>query len=139
MVAQAGPGSLAASQRGEALLRSTAPVAGSILALSLAACTTSASVADIPPEYLIADRDGTSAAFYLRNLDDARRAVSDRRRSGNLSKSEARALKKQQGVLRALGERYGADGLSESEERELAMLSQALLDLSRAPARPPPQ
>ena len=120
-------------------MRSTAPVGGSILALSLAACTAPASVADIPPEYLIADRDGTSAVFYLRNLEDARRAVSDRRRSGDLSKSEARALRKQQGVLRALGERYAADGLSESEERELAMLSQALLDLSRAPSQAPPQ
>ena len=77
--------------------------------------------------------------LYLRNLDDARRSVSDRRRSGDLTKSEARALKKQQRVLQALGDRYAADGLSESEERELAMLSQALLDLSRAPVQPPPR
>ena len=111
-------------------------VTGSLLTVSLAACTSPASVADIPPEYLVADRDGTSAVLYLRNLDDARRSVSDRRRSGDLTKSEARALKKQQRVLEALGDRYAADGLSESEERELAMLSQALLDLSRAPALP---
>ena len=114
-------------------------VMGSILGASLAACTTPASVADVPPEYMIADRDGTSAVLYLRNLDDARRSVSDRRRSGDLSKTEARALKKQQRVLQALGDRYGEDGLSTSEERELAMLSQALLDLSRAPVQPPQQ
>ena len=114
-------------------------VTGSLLTVSLAACTSPASVADIPPEYLVADRDGTSAVLYLRNLDDARRSVSDRRRSGDLTKSEARALKKQQRVLQAMGHRYAADGLSESEERELAMLSQALLDLSRAPVQSPPQ
>lgn len=114
-------------------------VTGSLLAVLLAACTTPASVADVPPEYLVADRDGTSALVYLRNLDDARRSISDRRRNGDLSKSEARALKKQQGVLQALGDRYAADGLSESEERELAMLSLALLDLSRAPVQPAPQ
>lgn len=114
-------------------------VMGPILSISLAACTTPASVADVPPEYLVADRDGSSAMHYLRNLDDARRSVADRRRSGDLSKSEARSLKKQQRVLQALGDRYAADGLSESEERELAMLSQALLDLSRAPPQAPPQ
>lgn len=111
-------------------------VMGSVLVVSLAACTKPASVADIPPQYLVADRDGTSAALYLRNLEDARRSVSNRRRSGDLSKSEARALKKQQGALHALGDRYASDGLSASEERELAMLSQALLDLSRAPVSP---
>lgn len=113
-------------------------VMGSILAALLAACTTPESVADVPPEFLVADRDGTSATLYLRNLEDIHSSVLDRRRSGDLSKSEARALKKQQRVLQALGDRYAEDGLSASEERELAMLSQALLDLSRAPA-PPPQ
>ena len=114
-------------------------VTGSLVAVSLAACATPESVADVPPEYLVADRDGTSVMLFVRNLDDARRSVSDRRRSGNLSKSEARALKKQQRAVQALGDRYAADGLSESEERELAMLSQALLDLSRAPVQSPPQ
>lgn len=112
---------------------------GLLLTASLTACTSPAIVADVPPEYLVADRDGTSATLYLRNLDDARRSISDRRRNGDLSKSEARALKKQQRVLQALGDRYAADGLSESEERELAMLSQALLNLSRAPVQPAPQ
>jgi hypothetical protein len=137
MAAQGETANLAASQRGEASMRSIAM--SSILAASLAACTTPESVADVPPEFLVADRDGTSAMLYLRNLEDIRSSVSDRRRSGDLSKSEARALKKQQRVLQALGERYAEDGLSASEERELAMLSQALLDLSRAPAQPPPQ
>lgn len=114
-------------------------VMGSLLAASLAACTSPESVADIPPEYPVADRDGTSAVLYLRNLDDARRSISDRRRSGDLSKTEARALKKQQRVLQALGDSYAEDGLSASEERELAMLSQALLDLSRAPVQPQAQ
>ena len=41
-------------------------------------------------------------------------------------------------MLAALGDRYAEDGMSESEERELAMLSQVFLDLARAPARPPP-
>jgi hypothetical protein len=137
MAAQGGARTLAVSLRGEASMRSIGM--GSLLAASLTACTSPASVADIPPEYLVADRDGTSAVLYLRNLHDARRSVSDRRRNGDLTKSEARALKKQQRVLQALGDRYAEDGLSESEERELAMLSQALLDLSRAPVQSPPQ
>ncbi len=117
-------------------MRGIAAMWGSIFAVSLAACAAPSGVAEIPPQFLVADRDGTSAMYYLRNLDDADDAVADRRRSVDLSRSEARGLKKQQRVLRALGDRYAADGLSESEERELAMLSQALLDLSRAPAPP---
>jgi hypothetical protein len=116
-----------------------AALIGLALSFALAACAAPSSVADIPPEYLVAERDGTSLVYFLRNLDDAEDAVSDRRRSGDLSRSEARALKKQQRVVQTLGDRYAADGLSESEERELAMLSQALLDLSRAPSPLPPQ
>lgn len=118
-------------------MRSTAAMAGSALALSLAACAAPATVADLPPQYLVVSTHGTGPALYGRNLEEADRAVSDRRQRGELSKSEARALKRQHQALRNLGDRYAADGMSESEARELDMLSQALLDLSRSPGQPP--
>jgi hypothetical protein len=118
-------------------MRSIAAITGPALALSLVACAAPGAVADLPPQYLVAGVDGTAPAFYGRNLEDADRAVSNRRQRGELSKSQARALKKQHQALRNLGDRYAADGMPESEARELDMLSQALLDLSRSPVQPP--
>ena len=120
-------------------MRSVAAIAGSALALSLAACAYPQTAADLPPQYLVVSTDGAAHALYARNLEDADRTVSDRRRRGDLSKSDARALKRQHQALRNLGDRYAADGLSQSEARELDMLSQALLDLSRSQVQPPPR
>jgi len=45
--------------------------------------------------------------------------IRDGRRSGELTKREARGLKREAGMIGTLSDRYAVDGLSDSERREL--------------------
>jgi hypothetical protein len=61
-----------------------------------------------------------------RDLRRARDLISQGREDGDLSKREARALRREARQIDTLAERYGRDGLSESEQRELDMRVQVL-------------
>ncbi|MDK2762003.1 MAG: hypothetical protein KYX64_11675 [Sphingopyxis sp.] len=69
---------------------------------------------------------------YRYDIREARDRISRGRHNGELSKSEARGLKREAGQIAALAERYGRDGLSDSERRELDMRTQVLKDLTAA-------
>lgn len=66
------------------------------------------------------------------DLREARKRISNGRDTGQLSKREARALRREAGQISALAERYARDGLSDSERRELDMRTQVLRDLTAA-------
>ncbi|WP_144062182.1 hypothetical protein [Sphingomonas sp. MM-1] len=67
-----------------------------------------------------------------RELGETRKRIKRGRDSGDLSKQEARALRKEADQIGTLAERYGRDGISDSERRELDMRSRALGGLTEA-------
>ena len=69
---------------------------------------------------------GSADPALGRDLRRARDLISQGREDGDLSKKEARALRREARQIDALAERYGRDGLSESEQRELEMRVQVL-------------
>jgi hypothetical protein len=81
----------------------------------------------------------SSATGRIEN-DLARDRIREGRRSGTLTKSQARALRKEAHMNDALAARYARDGLSDSEQRELDMRGRALQSLTEAqrsqPSRP---
>lgn len=60
------------------------------------------------------------------DLADARDLIRDARAEGNLSKREARALKREARQIDTLAQRYGRDGLSDPERREIETRTQLL-------------
>lgn len=66
------------------------------------------------------------------DLRETRARIRDGRDAGQLSKREARALRREAGQISTLADRYGRDGLSDSERRELEMRAQVLRDLTAA-------
>lgn len=61
----------------------------------------------------------TTAPSVDRDIDTLRDRIRAGRNSGELSKREARGLKREAGMIGTLADRYAADGLSDSERREL--------------------
>lgn len=61
-----------------------------------------------------------------RDLRDVRGRIDDARESGRISRGEARGYRREARAIGALASRYGADGLSPWEERELEFRAQAL-------------
>lgn len=59
-------------------------------------------------------------------LRDIRGRIERARESGDLSRSEARALRRETRLIGRLADRYGRDGLSPFERSELQMRTQAL-------------
>ncbi len=62
----------------------------------------------------------------LDGIDDGIRAG---RASGQLSRKEARALRRENGVIGSIGSRYAANGLSQSEARELQTRTEVMRDI----------
>lgn len=60
------------------------------------------------------------------DLRETRQRISRGRADGELSKREARSLRREARQISTLGERYGRDGLSDSEARELETRVQIL-------------
>lgn len=72
-------------------------------------------------------------AFVLgRELRDVDEQIDNLRGQGAVSKREARSLRRQSGQLSDLADRYGADGLSSDEKRELETRTQLLRDQTAA-------
>ncbi|MBJ7439704.1 MAG: hypothetical protein JHD35_11855 [Sphingopyxis sp.] len=66
------------------------------------------------------------------DLRETRTRIRDGRNEGQLSRREARALRREAGQISTLADRYARDGLSDSERRELEMRAQVLRDLTAA-------
>lgn len=74
-----------------------------------------------------------------RELQESRDRIREGRRSGALTKAQARRLRKEASVNDALAQRYARDGLSYSEQRELDMRGRALQSLTEAQRSQPPR
>jgi hypothetical protein len=72
-------------------------------------------------------------AVAERDLRETRRIIEQRRESGELSRREARHLRREARLISALSERYGADGLSASERQELELRANELRARSQLP------
>jgi len=81
----------------------------------------------------IADRGTLPSTPSLgHQLGEARERIKAGRARGELTKQEARALRRDAAMIETLADRYGADGLSESERRELDMRAEVLRTLTAA-------
>ncbi len=81
----------------------------------------------------IVDRGTTPAQPTIgRELLKSRNQIRQGQKDGDLSKREARALRREARQIDALADRYSADGLSDSERRELDMRVRALQSLTAA-------
>jgi hypothetical protein len=72
------------------------------------------------------------AAPHLATLRDAGQAIRQARRDGELTRPEAKQLRREQRILGAIAERYAADGLTPSEAAELDFRAHVLLDQVQA-------
>ena len=63
-----------------------------------------------------------------RGPSDIRERIRDGRRSGQLSRTDARRARREAGQIDTLSERYGAGGLSDAEARELQTRALVLQD-----------
>lgn len=67
-----------------------------------------------------------------RETGEIRERIRDGRREGSLSRRDGRVLRRQAGVIDSLADRYGSDGLSEPEMRELNARAMILRDAVNA-------
>ena len=68
-----------------------------------------------------------------RDLRDARRSIERRRESGEISRREARQLRRAVSRVAGLAYRYGQDGLSPSEASELQLHASTVRSQAEAP------
>jgi len=99
--------------------------------------TSQASLADrrqyVVRPYVIVSSDGWR--HELRTID---RRIRRAREDGELTRGQARALRRQVAMIRSLGNAYAAGGYSDSELHALNAQTFALRDLAQAPNRPIP-
>ncbi|MFN3776175.1 hypothetical protein [Sphingomonas parapaucimobilis] len=82
-----------------------------------------------PPADILAMPNQPSVAADRR---DIRRSIREGRRSGDISRAEARSFKREYAAIGELGQRFAQDGLSLSEERELQVRTEALRGMVNA-------
>lgn len=103
-----------------------------ILAAMMAALPTAAPAQFVsagPPADIIAMPHQPSTGTDRR---DIRRSIREGRRSGDISRAEARSFRREDIAISGLGERFGQDGLSPSEQAELQSRTEALRSLVNA-------
>ena len=79
-----------------------------------------------------------SDAGWREDLRAVHRRTDEARERGEIGRSEARAIHRQERLIRAVGARFAAGGLSEAELDMLESQAFALRELSRAASRPVP-
>ena len=82
---------------------------------------------------MIEIRGGTVDRAVAHDLREARETIARRRESGELSRREARRLRREVRLVARLTYNYGRDGTSEPERRELELRAQTLRSRSAAP------
>lgn len=109
-------------------------------ALVISSFGTMASIAPSAPPDRGARLPGTfdvrvdpSDGAVQRELRDTRRNIERRRESGELSKREARALRREARLIASLEDRYSRDGLSAAELHELQLRADELHNRSQLP------
>jgi hypothetical protein len=69
---------------------------------------------------------------HVATLHKAGEAIRQARRDGELTRSEAKHLRREQRILGAIAERYAADGLTPGEAADLDFRAHVLLDQAQA-------
>jgi len=82
---------------------------------------------------LIRIRAAEADPFVERELREARRDVERRRDNGGLTRREARRLRREARLVARLAYRYGSDGLTDGERRELELRATELSARSGSP------
>ena len=103
-----------------------------IAAVFLVSVPAAAQIAGPPP---ISSGPGTSwprGPSVSRQVEKIRDGVRNGREAGQLSRREARALRREGRRIAAMERFYAADGLSDSEARALAMRTEMLRSLANA-------
>lgn len=100
-----------------------------VIMAALPAATPAQFVSAGPPADIIAAPNHSGVATDRR---DIRRSIREARRSGDISRVEARSFRREDAAIRALGEHFGQDGLSPSEERTLQVRTEALRGMVNA-------
>lgn len=115
-----------------AQMRQPAPLSGRALGIN---GTSQAGIANhrqfVVRPYVVAGNAGWR--HELRQID---RRIRQARADGELTRGQARALRRQVNLVRSLGASYAAGGYSESEPFVLNAQTFALRDLAQAPNRP---
>tara|TARA_B100000749_G_C18328015_1_gene423719 strand:- start:371 stop:799 length:429 start_codon:yes stop_codon:yes gene_type:complete len=101
------------------------------LAVSLGGCmegrSTAYSYTGMPGTAPMAPAPPANAVLVGRELRENDRTVDNQRDNPNVSRKEARGLRREQGLIGSLADRYGADGvLSDDERAEIEFRSRAL-------------
>ena len=78
-------------------------------------------------------RFGEYDPVVAHDLREARRSIERRRETGDLSRREARRLKREVRLIARMAYRYGQDGLSDDERRELGLRANVLRARAEAP------
>ena len=76
---------------------------------------------------------GDSNPDISKDIDDIDRQIKRARKSGTMTKAEARGYRREAYVIRKLSVQYGRDGYSASETAELKTRTNALQSLVKAP------
>jgi hypothetical protein len=82
---------------------------------------------------MIEVRAGIYDRAVAHDLREARETIERRRKNGELSRREARRLRREVRLIARLAGNYGRDETSEPERRELELRAQTLLSRSGAP------
>jgi hypothetical protein len=100
--------------------------------------TGQASIAD-RRQYVVAPYLVVSSDEWRGELREIDRRIRRARADGELTRGEARGLRRQVAMIWSLGNAYAAGGYSESELSALNAQTFALRDLAQAPNRPVPR
>ena len=103
-----------------------------VVMLAFAACPLHAQLWAPPGDGLPKPYGPVEPTPHVATLQDAGQAIRQGRRDGQLSRTEARHLRREQGVLDAIAERYAEDGLTPSEAADLDFRAHVLLDQVQA-------
>jgi hypothetical protein len=81
---------------------------------------------------------GLQRGGWASELDEVQDRTREAREDGDLTRREARSVHRSARLIRSVGARFAANGLSEAELDMLESQAFALRDLSQAPNRPAP-
>jgi hypothetical protein len=99
--------------------------------LAFAACPLHAQIW-APPGNGLPRSDRGFRTGHVETLHDAGQDIRQGRRDGELTRSEAKHLRREQRILGAIAERYAEDGLTPGEAADLDFREHVLLDQAQA-------